>query len=334
MRLKTRITDMLGIEHPIVQGGMHLVSCAELCIAICEAGCLGTLTALSNGSPENLRREIRKVREKTSKPMCVNLTLLPALSPPNYADYVEVIISEKVPICETAGRSPWQYIKMLKEGGVLVIHKCTAVRHALTAERLGADILSVDGFECAGHPGEGDVGNFVLLAAAARKLRVPFIASGGVGTGSQIAAAIALGAEGVNIGTRFMTTVESPIHENIKRAIVDSDENATTLVLKTLKNTERVYKNEAARQVQEIEKEYPGDITKIRHIVSGENYRKSFHETGDTTNSIWSAGQVMGLIDDVPTCAVLVERLVRDACQTLTSGSRRVIDAGAPRPRL
>ena len=214
--METQFTQLVGIRHPIMQGGMHLVSCAELCAAVSNAGCLGTLTALSQGSPEALREEIRKTRTMTSAPFAVNLTLLPALSPPDYASYVDVIISESVPVAETAGRSPAKYIKMLKAGGVIVIHKCTAIRHALAAERLGVDVLSVDGFECAGHPGEGDVGNFVLLAKAAKKLSKPFIASGGVGTGAQLAAALALGADGVNIGTRFMATREAPIHEKVR----------------------------------------------------------------------------------------------------------------------
>ena len=239
--METRFTQLVGVRHPIMQGGMHLVSCAELCAAVSNAGCLGTLTALSQGSPEALRDEIRKTRTLTSAPFAVNLTLLPALSPPDYASYVDVIISEKVPVAETAGRSPAKYIKMLKAGGVIVIHKCTAIRHALAAERLGVDVLSVDGFECAGHPGEGDVGNFVLLAKAAKKLSKPFIASGGVGTGAQLAAALALGADGVNIGTRFMATQEAPIHEKVVRRCTTMSAIHTHLFLFSLSLREYVY---------------------------------------------------------------------------------------------
>eukprot|EP00475_Leptophrys_vorax_P003752 TRINITY_DN1219_c0_g1_i1.p1 TRINITY_DN1219_c0_g1~~TRINITY_DN1219_c0_g1_i1.p1 ORF type:complete len:331 (+),score=115.19 TRINITY_DN1219_c0_g1_i1:54-1046(+) len=319
MVLKTRVTEMLGIEHPIVQGGMHYVGYAELAAAVSEAGGLGTITALTQKSPEDLRKEIRKCRALTKKPFAVNLTLLPALAPPNYDSYCDVIIEEGIKIVETAGRNPAKYIKLFKKAGVIVIHKCVAIRHALTAKRLGADIISMDGFECAGHPGEEDVGNFLLLPIAARKLGIPYIASGGVGDGKQLAAALALGAEGVNMGTRFMATKEAPIHSKIKQALVDGDERKTTLVMKSVGNTERVYKNPVALQVQEIEKEKPGDIMAIRHLVSGENYRKSFQDTGDTENSVWSCGPVMGLIEDVPSCKELIERMVAEAESIISS---------------
>jgi len=293
------------------------VGYAELAAAVSEAGGLGTITALTQKTPEDLRHEIRKCRALTSKPFAVNLTLLPALMPPDYDTYCDVVIEEGVKIVETAGRNPGKYIQKFKAAGVTVVHKCVAIKHALTAQRLGADIISMDGFECAGHPGEEDVGNWVLLPKAARALNIPFVASGGVGDGKQLAAALALGAEGVNMGTRFMATVEAPIHDGIKQALVKGQETDTTLVMRSLKNTERVYKNKTAKQVQEIEARDPGNIHAIRHLVSGENYRKSFQETGDPETSVWSAGCVMGLIDDIPSCKVLIERMVQEAQDTI-----------------
>ena len=318
MVLDTRVTRLLGIEHPIIQGGMHYVGYAVLAAAVSNAGGLGTVTALTQKSPEDLRAEIRRVRALTSKPFAVNLTLLPSLAPPDYGAYARVIVEEKVPVVETAGRNPAEWITFFKKHGILVIHKCVAIKHALTAERLGADCISMDGFECAGHPGEDDVGNYVLLAKAAKKLTIPFVASGGVGTGSQLVAALALGAEGVNCGTRFMATTEAPIHDGIKRALVKGDERSTTLVMQSVGNTERVFKNRVTTEVREIEKRNPGKIEAIRHLVSGENYRKSFQESGDPDSSVWSAGIVMGLIDDVPSCDALVKRMVAEAEEIIT----------------
>ena len=318
MVLDTRVTRLLGIEHPIIQGGMHYVGYAVLAAAVSNAGGLGTVTALTQKSPEDLRAEIRRVRALTSKPFAVNLTLLPSLAPPDYGAYARVIVEEKVPVVETAGRNPAEWITFFKKHGIQVIHKCVAIKHALTAERLGADCISMDGFECAGHPGEDDVGNYVLLAKAAKKLTIPFVASGGVGTGSQLAAALALGAEGVNCGTRFMATTEAPIHDGIKRALVKGDERSTTLVMQSVGNTERVFKNRVTTEVREIEKRNPGKIEAIRHLVSGENYRKSFQESGDPDSSVWSAGIVMGLIDDVPSCDALVKRMVAEAEEIIT----------------
>ena len=318
MVLDTRVTRLLGIEHPIIQGGMHYVGYAVLAAAVSNAGGLGTVTALTQKSPEDLRAEIRRVRALTSKPFAVNLTLLPSLAPPDYGAYARVIVEEKVPVVETAGRNPAEWITFFKKHGILVIHKCVAIKHALTAERLGADCISMDGFECAGHPGEDDVGNYVLLAKAAKKLTIPFVASGGVGTGSQLAAALALGAEGVNCGTRFMATTEAPIHDGIKRALVKGDERSTTIVMQSVGNTERVFKNRVTTEVREIEKRNPGKIEAIRHLVSGENYRKSFQESGDPDSSVWSAGIVMGLIDDVPSCDALVKRMVAEAEEIIT----------------
>jgi nitronate monooxygenase len=314
MPLKTRVTELLKIEHPIIQGGMHHVGYASLAAAVSNAGGLGTVTALTQRTPELLREEIRKCRAMCpDKPFAVNFTLLPSLAPPDYGAYARVIVEEKVPVVETAGRNPGEWISFFKKNGIIVIHKCVAIKHALTAERLGADCISVDGFECAGHPGEDDVGALVLLAKAAEKLTVPFVASGGVGNGRQLAACLALGADGVNMGTRFMATREAPIEDGIKKALVEGDERSTTLVMKTVGNTERVYKNAVAKEVQRIESRNPGKIEAIRHLVSGENYRKSFQETGDPNSSVWSAGIVMGLIDDVPTCEELIDRMVRDA---------------------
>ena len=229
-----------------------------------------------------------------------------------------MIVDEGVPVVETAGRNPGKWIAFFKKHGVTVVHKCVAIKHALTAQRLGADCISMDGFECAGHPGEDDVGNLVLLAKARTALTIPYVASGGVGTGEQLAACLALGADGVNMGTRFMATKEAPVHDGIKAALVKADERSTTLVMKSVGNTERVYKNDVARQVQEIEARDPGKIEAIRHLVSGENYRKSFQESGDPDSSVWSCGVVMGLIDDVPTCEELVRRMVADAERVIT----------------
>lgn len=296
---------------------MHYVGYAELAAAVSNAGGLGMLTALTQPSPEKLRQEIRRCRSLTSRPFGVNLTLLPALAPPDYDSYVEVIIEENVRVVETAGRNPEKQIKRLKQAGVIVIHKCVAIRHALTAQRLGVDIVSIDGFECAGHPGEEDVGNWVLLPVAARKLDIPFIASGGVGDGKQLAAALALGADGVNMGTRFLATKEAPVLQGIKDALVKGDERSTMLVMRSLKNTERVFKNKVAQEVAQIEAREPGNIQAIRHLVRGENYRKSFQETGNPESSVWSAGVVMGLIEDVPSCKELIERMVREAEQII-----------------
>jgi len=325
MPLTTRVTKILGIAHPIIQGGMHFVGYAELAAAVSNAGGLGIITALTQPSPEALRAEIQKCKKLTSKPFGVNLTLLPALAPPNYDAYAQTIVDEGVRIVETAGRSPEQFIKFFKEHGVVVIHKCVAVRHALTAERLGVDIVSMDGFECAGHPGEEDVGNFVLLAKAARKLKVPYVASGGVGDGKQLAAALALGAEGVNMGTRFMATKECTIHPNIKKALVDGDERSTMHIMRTLKNTERVYKNAMAHKVLEAEMKNPGEFSAIAPYVKGLLYKKSFLETGNPDDSVWSAGQVMGLIDDVPTCKELLDRMVAEAEEIITSRLRKMV---------
>jgi len=317
MVLKTKLTEALGIKHPIIQGGMHYVGYAELAAAVSNAGGLGIITSLTVAQPprgkEALRDEIRKCRKLTDKPFGVNITLLPVGVPPDYEGIIQVCVEEGVKIMETAGRNPEAVIKTLKKHGMFVIHKCVAVRHAQTAARMGADVISMDGFDCGGHPGEEDVGNWVLLAQAAQELKIPFVASGGTATGCQLAAALAMGAEGVNMGTCFMATKEAPIHQSIKEAMVKAKVTDTTHVFRTLKNTERVYKNPTAMKVREIEEKNPGDFSAIAHLVKGENYRVSFQETGDAESSVWSCGQSLGLIKDIPSCAELIERLVAEA---------------------
>jgi len=318
---QNRVTQLLGIKYPIVCGGMHFVGYAGLAAAVSNAGGLGIITALTQPTAEDLRTEIRKCKsmlKNTSTPIGVNLTLLPVGKPPNYDAYAQVIIDERVPIVETAGRNPKKWIKLFKENGLVTIHKCVAIRHALSAQRAGADIISMDGFECGGHPGEEVVGNWVLLPRASATLSIPFIASGGCANGQQLAAALALGAEGMNMGTRFMATKEAAIHDNIKQALVDGDERSTTHIFTTLKNTERVFKNKMAEKVRGIEKEKPGDIAAIYPYVRGENYRLSFQETGDTQSSVWSCGQSMALIDGVPSVEELIETIVGDAARIVS----------------
>jgi len=313
MPLKTRVTEMLGIEHPIIQGGMHYVGYAELAAAVSNAGGLGIITALTQPTHEELRDEIRKCKKLTNKPFGVNLTLLPALKPPDYPAYVRVIIEEGVKIVETAGRSPGEIINELKNAGIIVIHKCVAIRHALSAQKLGVDMVSLDGVDCGGHPGEEDVSNFILGPRGGEELKVPFVVSGGVASSSQLVAALAFGADGVNCGTRFMATKEANIHDNIKQALVDNDERNTTFIFRSLKNTERVFKNETAMKVRDIESNHPGDFSAIAPYVKGENYRKSFQESGNTQDSVWSCGQSIGLIHDIPTCKELINRMVSEA---------------------
>ena len=310
--LKTRFTEMFGIEHPIVQGGMQWVGRAELVAAVANAGALGFITALTQPTPEDLRREIARCREMTDKPFGVNLTILPALQPPPYAEYRQAIVESGVRIVETAGNNPQEHITELKKYGVKVIHKCTAVRHALKAERIGADAISIDGFECAGHPGEDDTPGLILIPAAADQVKIPMIASGGFGDARGLVAALALGAEGINMGTRFMCTVESPIHQRIKEQIVANDERATELIFRTLRNTSRVASNAVSREVVSIERKGGATIDDLKHLVAGQRGRVVY-ETGDPEYGIWSAGMVQGLIHDIPTCAELVSRIVREA---------------------
>ena len=318
MALKTRFTEMFGVEHPIVQGGMQWVGRAELVAAVANAGGLGFITALTQPTPDDLRREIEKARKLTDKPFGVNLTILPAINPPPYAEYRQAIIDMGVKIVETAGYKPQEHVDHFKEHGIKVIHKCTAVRHALSAERMGVDAISIDGFECAGHPGEDDIPGLILIPAAADKVKIPMIASGGFGDARGLVAALALGADGVNMGTRFMCTVESPIHQKVKEQIVANDERATDLIFRTLHNTARVAKNAVSQQVVEIERRGGAKFEDVKDLVAGVRGRVVYEE-GDPDYGIWSAGQVQGLIHDIPTCAELISRMVREAEEIIQS---------------
>jgi NAD(P)H-dependent flavin oxidoreductase YrpB (nitropropane dioxygenase family) len=312
MGLRTRFTDLLGIEHPIVQGGMMWVGRAELAAAVSNAGGLGLLTALTQPTPDDLRREIDRCRAMTDKPFGVNLTILPSVSPPPYADYRRAIIDSGVRVVETAGHKPQEHIDDFKAHGVKVVHKCTAVRHAVSAERMGADAISIDGFECAGHPGEDDIPGLVLIPAAAEKVGIPMIASGGFGDGRGLAAALALGADGINMGTRFCATREAPIHDRVKQFLVDNDERATRLIFRTFHNTGRVASNSVAERVAEISARPDAVFADIQPLVSGAKGRQAL-ETGDLDAGLIWAGQVQGLIRDIPTCSDLVSRIVADA---------------------
>ena len=310
--LKTRFTEMFGVDHPIVQGGMQWVGRAGLVSAVANAGALGFITALTQPTPEALTEEIRKCRELTDRPFGVNLTILPSLKPPPYAEYRQAIIESGVKIVETAGYNPQEHIAELKKHGIKVIHKCTAVRHAIKAEKIGADAISIDGFECAGHPGEDDVPGLILIPAAADKVKIPMIASGGFGDARGLVAALALGADGINMGTRFMCTLESPIHQRVKEQIVANDERSTDLIFRTLHNTARVARNAVSREVVEIERKGGATIEDVAHLVAGKRGRVVYEE-GDPDYGIWSAGMVQGLIHDIPSCAELVARIVSEA---------------------
>ncbi len=311
--MKTRITELFGIEHPIVQGGMHFVGLAEMAAAVSNAGGLGIITGLTQRTPDDLGKEIRRCREMTDKPFGVNLTFLPSINPPDYPGYIRAIIENDVKIVETAGNNPQKYMADLKAAGVKVIHKCTSVRHSLKAEAVGCDAISVDGFECGGHPGEDDVPNFILLPRAAEELKIPFVASGGVANGKQLAAALALGAEGINMGTRFIATKEAPVHDNVKQAIVDASELDTRLVMRPLRNTERVLNNAAVQRLLEKEKALGSNLKfeDIIHEVGGVYPR--IMQDGDMDAGAWSCGMVVGLIHDVPTCKELIEGIVAEA---------------------
>lgn len=311
--MKTRITELFGIEHPVIQGGMHFVGLAEMASAVSNAGGLGILTGLTQPTPEDLAKEIARCHDMTDKPFGVNLTFLPGFSAPPYPEYIQAIVEGGVKIVETAGRSPEQYMPALKEAGIKVIHKCTSVRHSLKAERIGCDAVSVDGFECGGHPGEDDIPALVLLPRAKETLTVPIVASGGFGDAQGLVAALALGAEGINMGTRFIATKEAPVHQKVKDALVAADERDTRLIMRPLRNTERVLTNPAVEKILEIEKE-KGDqtgIEDIRELVGGV-YPRVMQE-GLVEAGAWSCGMVAGLIHDVPTCKELVERIVHGA---------------------
>ncbi len=312
------MTEMLGITHPVIQGGMQWVGRAEMTSAVANAGGLGILTALTQPTPEDLHREIERCRQMTDRPFGVNLTILPTIKPVPYDEYLAAIIDSGIKIVETAGRNPQPFLPAMKEAGITVIHKCTSIRHSLKAESIGCDLVSVDGFECAGHPGEDDVTNLILLPLAARRLKIPFIASGGFADGRGLAAALALGADGINMGTRFMVTREAPIHEKVKQAMVDASELDTALLYRSLRNTARVFNNSIARKVLEIEAgEGPTDFDEIAPLVKGTRGRELL-EQGDLENGVWSAGMVIGLIDDIPSCRELVERIVSEAEAIIT----------------
>lgn len=311
--MKTRITELLGIEHPIIQGGMHYVGFAEMAAAVSNAGGLGIITGLTQRTPEGLDKEIKRCREMTSKPFGVNLTFLPAITPPDYPGFVRVIIENGIKIVETAGNNPVKVMPAFKEAGVKVIHKCTSVRHSLKAESIGCDAVSVDGFECGGHPGEDDVPNFILLPRAAEELKIPFVASGGMADGRSLVAALSLGADGMNMGTRFMATKEAPIHDNVKQALVAASELDTRLVMRPLRNTERVLKNAAVDRILDMERE-KGKAVKFEDIIAmvGGVYPKIMKE-GDMDAGAWSCGMVAGLIHDVPTVKELIDRIMKEA---------------------
>ncbi|PTU17784.1 hypothetical protein P175DRAFT_0444971 [Aspergillus ochraceoroseus IBT 24754] len=319
MPFNTALTRALGIKVvPVVQGGMQWVGYAELAAAVSNAGGLGILTALTQPTPEDLRKEIRRCRTMTKNPFGVNLTLLPALVPPDYGAYAQVIIDEGINIVETAGNNPGPVIRQLKAAGVTILHKCTTIRHAKSAVKLGVDFLSIDGFECAGHVGEHDITNFILLNRARQDLGVPFIASGGFADGYGLAAALALGAEGINMGTRFMCTVEAPIHPKVKEGIVNAEETDTALVMRRWKNTTRLFANEVTKQALQVEKEsQTGEFSEIAPFVSGKRGREVFIN-GDVNFGVWTAGQVIGLIHDIPTCAELLNRIEAEAVEAMS----------------
>ena len=322
--IKTKITEMFGIQHPIIQGGMHFVGFAEMASAVSNAGALGIITGLTQPSPKDLANEIAKCHDMTDKPFGVNLTFLPGFANPDYPGYIDSIVKGGVKIVETAGRSPEKFMPLLKDAGIKVIHKCTSVRHSLKAEKIGCDAASVDGFECGGHPGEDDIPNMILLPRAAEELSIPFVASGGMGNAQQLVASLAMGAEGINMGTRFMATKEAPIHQNVKDALVEATELDTTLIMRPLRNTERVLKNNAVDRILQKEKDL-GDKLQIQDIfgeVAGV-YPKIMKD-GTMDAGAWSCGMVAGLIHDIPTCKELVERIVSEAEQIINERLNKV----------
>ncbi len=316
MNINTRVTQMLGIKYPIVQGGMMWVGTAELASAVSNAGGLGTITALTQPTPEALFKEIERCKNMTDQPFAVNLTLLPAVQPPPYAEYRSAIIESGIKIVETAGNKPHEHIAHFKQHAIKIIHKCTSVRHALSAVKIGADIISIDGFECAGHPGEDDVPGLILIPATADQIKVPIIASGGFADGRGLVAAMALGAEGINMGTRFCATIEAPIHDRIKQFYLDNDERSTNLLLRQFKNTSRVAKNSVSDLVVKLSQSDNLQFEQIRPYVSGVNGKLAL-KTGDIDAGLITAGQVQGLIHDIPTCQALIDQIVQDAHQII-----------------
>ncbi len=310
--MKTRITELFGIEHPIIQGGMHFVGFAELASAVSNAGGLGIITGLTQKTPKALAAEIARCHEMTDKPFGVNLTFLPAFTAPDYPGYIDAVIDGGIKIVETAGRNPQPYMEQLKKADIKVIHKCTSVRHSLKAEAIGCDAVSVDGFECGGHPGEDDMPNMILLPRAAEELKIPFVASGGMADARSLVASLAMGADGMNMGTRFMATKEAPCHENVKEAIINASELDTRLVMRPIRNTERVLNNSAVERLLEKEKDL-GSKIKIEDImdeVAGV-YPKVMLD-GEMDAGAWSCGMVAGLINDIPSCKELIEGIMAE----------------------
>ena len=313
VNMKTRITELFGIQHPIIQGGMHHVGLAEMAAAVSNAGGLGIITGLTQGTPDGLAAEIERCRTMTAKPFGVNLTFLPSVKPPDYPGFVRTIIDSGVTIIETAGNNPAQYLPVLKEAGIKVIHKCTSVRHALKAQTIGCDAVSVDGFECGGHPGEDDVPNFILLPRAAEELDIPFVSSGGMADARSLVASLAMGAEGMNMGTRFIATQEAPVHENVKQALVTASELDTRLIMRPLRNTERVLNNAAVEKLLEKERALGPklEFNDIAEELVGV-YPRVMQE-GDLDAGGWSCGMVAGLVHDIPTVKELIDRIMREA---------------------
>ncbi|QOV33194.1 nitronate monooxygenase [Streptomyces ferrugineus] len=314
--VRTRFCDVFGVEYPIVQGGMQWVGRAELASAVANAGGLGFITALTQPTPEDLAKEIARCRDMTDKPFGVNLTILPSITPPPYAEYRDVIVESRVPVVETAGANPAEHLPAFHQGGVKVLHKCTSVRHAVKAQELGVDGISIDGFECAGHPGEDDIPGLVLIPAAAKEIRIPMIASGGFADARGLVAALALGADGINMGTRFLATAEAPVHDNVKRHLVEASEQDTDLIFRPLRNTARVARNAVSEQVVSI-LNAGGRFEDVRELVAGARGRQVY-EAGDPDLGIWTAGMVQGLIHDIPTVAELIDRIVTEAHALIT----------------
>lgn len=323
--MKTRITELFGIEHPIIQGGMHYVGLAELASAVSNAGGLGIITGLTQRTPELLAKEIARCREMTKKPFGVNLTFLPSVTPPDYPGYVQAIIEGGVKIVETAGNNPQKWLPALREHNIKVIHKCTSVRHALKAEAIGCDAVSVDGFECGGHPGEDDIPNMILLPRAAEALKVPFVASGGMADGRSLVAALALGAEGMNMGTRFIATKEAPVHDHVKQALVAASELDTRLIMRPLRNTERVLKNDAVDRLLAKERELGSNIKFEDILPEVAGVYPAIMQRGEMEAGAWSCGMVAGLINDVPTCKELIDRIMTQAHELIQGRLARLM---------
>ena len=323
--MKTKITELFDIEHPIIQGGMHYVGFAELAAAVSNAGGLGIITGLTQGTPEKLANEIAKCKDMTDKPFGVNLTFLPSLTPPDYPGLIKVIIEGGVKIVETAGRSPAEYMPALKDAGIKVIHKCTSVRHSLKAQSVGCDAISVDGFECGGHPGEDDIPNFILLPRAADELEIPFVASGGMADARSLVAAMALGAEGMNMGTRFIATKDAPVHENVKKAIVNASELDTRLIMRSLTNTESVLTNPAVDRLMEKEKALGEKLTFSDIVDEVAGVYPTIMMDGDMDAGAWSCGMVAGLVYDIPSVKELIDRIMSEAEEIIQSKLKKAV---------